>query len=181
MLPVLAIRGQCNIWRLHCGADWRYIMWNLHSQRHGGHVQTGAYFCFCLFTFQCTQIEIKKLAFIPQIIAIFTDEEIKTICVYYLWLHENKSKLSISPGKAVTTHSTLPLPRMAWDWNTSWWKRDDWHYCRCAEAAAAVWKPSHNCALQVRNFRLTTLKHDVHHQLEILYSLLHYGCVHSWF
>lgn len=56
-----------------------------------------------------------------------------------------------SPGKTVATCPTLPLPRMARDWNTRRGKGDDWHYCCCAEAAAAVWKPSHSCTLQVRN------------------------------
>lgn len=43
VFPVLAIRGQCNIWRLYCGADWRFAVWNLYSQRHGAHLQTSEY------------------------------------------------------------------------------------------------------------------------------------------
>lgn len=40
VFPVLAIRGQCYIWRLHGGADWRLAVRHLHSQRHDAHQQT---------------------------------------------------------------------------------------------------------------------------------------------
>lgn len=42
VFPVLAIRGQCNIWRLHFGADWRYTVWHLYFERLGAHLQTSA-------------------------------------------------------------------------------------------------------------------------------------------
>lgn len=39
VLPVLATRGQCYIWRLHRGADCRHAVWDLQCQRPGAHLQ----------------------------------------------------------------------------------------------------------------------------------------------
>lgn len=56
----------------------------------------------------------------------------------------------ISPGEAVPTRPALPLPRLAWNRNPGRGKGNDRPHRRRAEAAAAVWKQAHNCALQVR-------------------------------
>lgn len=59
VLPVLAIRGQYNIWRLYCGVDWRFTVWNLHPQRHGALLQISA----CVFFFSSPQHTKKKHLF----------------------------------------------------------------------------------------------------------------------
>lgn len=86
--------------------------------------------------------------------------KVHTLCEI-LHLHASQcSNLSFAAGKTATTCTPLSLPRMAWDRNTGRRKGDDWHYCGRAEAAAAVWKPTHNCTLQVRPFVLTIRQHN---------------------
>lgn len=75
-------------------------------------------------------------------------------------------------GETDEDHQALSLPRLARGRHTRGGKRHDWDHRLSAETAAAVWEPSHRCALQVFTH---TFKHFIS-MVKCFYNICKCSC-----